>query len=487
LPRHQTLRALIDWSYDLLAREEQLLFTRLGIFAGGFLAAAPSTVCSGNGIDERAILDLLASLVEKSLVTANTSGDETSYTLLESMRDYAVQRLREGGEFDALQHSRVSYFAKFAESAQEQMNDGADVGLRSIEEHLEELRSVLDLTVAQQYDILAGARIANGMARYWHDTGKFAEAYRWYKAILEKGANTLDNKSRGTALLGAGLMSNYLDAFVEARELLEEALETFRRLGDRAQAARCLTGLGVSASYLGQLAEAERLFNECLAIQRELGQERGIAISLVNLGATAQQYRDDPAFAETYFAEALAYARRLNDKPIAARALAQLSLIERDRQNLSRAIELAEENLRICRSLDNRSHVAQALCRLATLHLEEARPVTARAFLKEAVSLLADRIDEGESAELVIAFIRFAAVLTAESQWSSAAELIGFAEQLQTSAQRAESSEDGYRATLLERLTSEISKEALAASISRGRTLTLAQARSILTPSISGQ
>ena len=127
LPRQKTLSALIDWSYDLLTPQEQLLFARLGVFAGGFGLEAATTVCGGEDLDEIDILDLLASLTDKSLVVADTSGDTERYRLLESTAAYALEKLSAAGEREALTRRHAEYFRDQALAAEERYGTGSDV------------------------------------------------------------------------------------------------------------------------------------------------------------------------------------------------------------------------------------------------------------------------------------------------------------------------------------------------------------------------
>jgi len=472
-PRQQTLAALIDWSYQLLSDAEKTLFDRLGIFAGGFTLDQAGAVCAGEGIDPVDVPDIVTSLADKSLVSLDGGAESERYRLLESMRAYAMRRLRGRGE-DAIVFERlVAHVRTYAQTAGREAEAGSASWVRRIEADIDQIRAVLEVIVGQGRDVGAGADILDALRLFWLDSGKYSEAYSWFSTIIERTTESRDTGPRGIALLGAGSMKLYLDAFVEARTLLDEAAGLFRERGDRERLARALNGLGVAANYLGDPEAAQRLFALCLKQYRDLGHELGIASSLLNLGATAQQYDADGSAAEAYFAECLPVARNIGNTSMVARVLGLLCETRRDRGDIEKAIELGEEALALWRSLNNASYVAESLRSLATCYLSLDKHGVARALLTEATQML---VDLEESAELALAFTAFAAILNAEGQPEEAGQLIGYSDRLRLSAERKPSRyEQVLRKTLMDELNATVGEAASEAHVARGRTLSEVQ------------
>ena len=472
-PRQQTLAALIDWSYQLLSDAEKTLFDRLGIFAGGFTLDQAGAVCAGEGIDPVDVPDIVTSLADKSLVSLDGGAESERYRLLESMRAYAMRRLRGRGE-DAIVFERlVAHVRTYAQTAGREAEAGSASWVRRIEADIDQIRAVLEVIVGKGRDVGAGADILDALRLFWLDSGKYSEAYSWFSTIIERTTESRDTGPRGIALLGAGSMKLYLDAFVEARTLLDEAAGLFRERGDRERLARALNGLGVAANYLGDPEAAQRLFALCLKQYRDLGHELGIASSLLNLGATAQQYDADGSAAEAYFAECLPVARNIGNTSMVARVLGLLCETRRDTGDIEKAIELGEEALALWRSLNNASYVAESLRSLATCYLSLDKHGVARALLTEATQML---VDLEESAELALAFTAFAAILNAEGQPEEAGQLIGYSDRLRLSAERKPSRyEQVLRKTLMDELNATVGEAASEAHVARGRTLSEVQ------------
>ncbi len=187
LPRQKTLSALIDWSYDLLTPQEQLLFARLGVFAGGFGLEAATTICGAEDLDEIDILDLLASLTDKSLVVADTSGDTERYRLLESTAAYALEKLGAAGEREALTRRHAEHFRDQALAAEERWGTGSEyawVGAAELE--LDNDRAALEWTLTRGNDAVLGGAIAGALIHVWWSTGLSVEGRYWISLALER-------------------------------------------------------------------------------------------------------------------------------------------------------------------------------------------------------------------------------------------------------------------------------------------------------------
>jgi predicted ATPase len=202
--RQQTLRALVDWSYDLLSATEQALLCRLSVFAGGWALEAAEQVCSDDSVDRQTVFDLLTSLVDKSLVVAEVRNTATRYTLLDTVRQYARDRLQEIGDESTWQRRHFAYFLVMAEDAETQLK-GADQAawLDRLEAEHDNLRSALAWSCSRSGDAAGGLRLGGALWRFWLTRGYFAEGRGWLSGLL---AATLNEKV-GAVRAKAGRLS----------------------------------------------------------------------------------------------------------------------------------------------------------------------------------------------------------------------------------------------------------------------------------------
>ncbi len=321
LPRQKTLGALIDWSYDLLSQREQTLFNRVGIFAGGFSLDAATAVCSGDGIDEIDILDLLASLTDKSLAVAETGGEQERYRMLESTRAYALEKLAAAGERERLARRHGEYFRDQAKEADKRFGTGSTLAwLADVELELDNYRAALEWGLSQGNDAVVGAAIAGALEPLWYRGGLAIEGRYWIEpalermsvaenpqiaarlwralAVLHSAKRTHESAERAVSLYeSAGDGHGAARALVvlawglyqmgridEASETNVRALTALREYGDRPGAARCLVQQAGIANTAGARSEGRDLHAQALAAYKALGDELGAAIVLGNLG-----------------------------------------------------------------------------------------------------------------------------------------------------------------------------------------------------------
>ncbi len=252
LPRQQTLRALIDWSYDLLTESEKTLLRRLSVFAGGWTLSAAEVVCAGEPVEDWEVLDLLTALVDKSLVVAEPLGDGTRYRLLETVRQYGGDRLGESGEAEAVRGRSASCFLALAEEAEPQLQ-GPEQGswLVRLEAEHDNLRSSLAWEEQSAAGAEAGLRLAGSLWRFWFVRGHLSEGRQWLGRALARtkpGAAGPDGASggeatatRGKALNGAGNLAWSQSDYAGARALYEEGLTVRRQLRDQGGISYSLT------------------------------------------------------------------------------------------------------------------------------------------------------------------------------------------------------------------------------------------------------
>jgi predicted ATPase/DNA-binding SARP family transcriptional activator/class 3 adenylate cyclase len=299
LPRHRTLRALIDWSYELLFEQEQLLLRRLSVFAGDFGLEAAESVCAGEGIAGQAVLDLLAQLVDKSLVVAEEQHAETRYRLLETVREFARERLDASDQDAPLARRHAGYYRASAEDARAEAERSGDARRwsRLAQAEHDNLRAALDFYAASG-ETTNEIRLATVLGDFWILRGYYAEGRRRLEGILARRSDR--DALRATAL-------NQLHRIVLRQHDLEEAnavgserLALARQLGDRRGVAWTLVGLANAASTAGDIDAARRMLGEAESLFRALDETMGVVVVANDAGELALLDGDFAAAAEQF-------------------------------------------------------------------------------------------------------------------------------------------------------------------------------------------
>lgn len=431
LPRQQTLRAMIDWSYSLLLEAERTAFWRLAAFSGGWTLEAAEAVCAGGEIDSFEVLDLLTRLVDKSLVIAEEHGGEVRYRCLETIREYALEKLRESGEEATLRSKHFDYFVQLAETAEPQLTGAAQSEwLDRLEAEHDNLRAALQWSAETQSS--SAVRLAGALGRFWDVHAYFTEGRLWLETALSKGteaspawraqslrwagflaarqgdyehANELLNESlelgrsiddkRGiaTSLNHLGYTAFSQGAFDRAKDILQESLSLSRNLKDDASIATALNHLGSVAWLQGDGAAARQRFEESLAIRRKIGDKVGIGKSLYSLGAVAES-QGDYAAARRFLEESLTITREIGDKKLTAYTLAGLGDVASAQGDYEAAHHFHEEGLAASRELADKIGIAYALEGLGNDACLQADYPAARRFFKESLSIRRDMQDK---------------------------------------------------------------------------------------------
>src|SRR5258705_4205762 len=233
LPRHRTLRSTIDWSYDLLTEREQAMLRRVAVFAGGWTLASAEQVCAGDGIDASDIIEQLTPLVDKSLVVTDERAGATRYRMLQTVRQYALDRLRESGEETRWRASHLAYFVALAEEAGPKLRSAEQAQwLRRLEEEHENLRAALEWSLVEAGS-KGGLRLCGALGRFWWTRGHFTEGRQWCTRVLGKPGAEERTQERASVLNAAGVLSYHQGDYPAARALQEESLAICRELGDR--------------------------------------------------------------------------------------------------------------------------------------------------------------------------------------------------------------------------------------------------------------
>jgi predicted ATPase len=377
-PRQRTLRATLDWSHGLLADDERTLFRRLGVFAGGFALEAAEAVGGGGDLAPTAVVGLLAGLVEKSLVVAESRGGAARYRLLETVRAYARERLAGAAEAAAAAERHARFYVALGEHAGPALFAPAyDAWLDRLEDALADLRAALAWCL--RHDPAAGLRLVGALWRFWRLRAHYAEGRRWAEELLARAP--ADAPARGAALLVAGTLAHDLGDASAARARLGESLPLLRAAGDRRGAADALMGLGQLAE--GDPARARALLEESLALYRAIGDTSGgIGNRLYYLGQLALAAGDHTA-ARRLFGESLASARAGTHAGNVGGALAHLGILATAEGDYGRARALLEEALAVARPVAHRAAVGWFLGLLGRLAWFEGAPQRADALLRE--------------------------------------------------------------------------------------------------------
>ena len=406
-PRQRTLRGTLDWSYGLLSESEKRIFSRLAVFAGGWTLEAAETVVADEGVEAREVADLLAGLVGKSLVVAETNQDDgMRYGMLELVRQHALEKLEESGEAQAIRHRHAEYFLALSEEAEPVLlREGEEEAawLARFDAERDNLRAALSSTNERE-DVDLGVRFAGTLWRFWVARGYLDEARRWLERVLARHgwasatarARALDGLSwvairqgdldraqaaateglelRDEAEIEAGLVASFQVLLGElarfrgdyerARELSGRSLALSREVGDKSGVAIALISL---ASILGEEEEYEqagKLFAQSLALGRELNKTGLISSNLINLGFT-RLLEGDLEQAETLSREAVALLRERGHRDSLPWALDNLGWAALSRGDLEGARDRFAECLVLCRELNNRMVAIQNLEGLA--------------------------------------------------------------------------------------------------------------------------
>jgi tetratricopeptide (TPR) repeat protein len=378
LPRQQTLRSLIDWSYELLDSAEKEFLARLSVFAGGWPLEAAERICGGKGIGEVEVFDLLTGLVDKSLVVAEFSPTGTRYSILETVRQYGRDRLREHGSEELWRDRHATYFVSLAEIACPQLRGGNQrIWLDRMEAEHDNLRSVLAWSLEGHRDIEAGLRLAGSIWSFWSVRGHHGEALRWLTELFEANHGLPETANLAKALVGAGYISTHRLGASAGRTYYERSLAIAKSLCDEPAIAECLNGLGIVALAAQELTLAASHYTEALAIFRKLDDKRHVAVGLVNLGEVMRD-QGDLELARSTFEEGLSVYRELGNRSGTAYSLNYLGLLALDRGDTRKARSLLRESLSMFLELDDRLWISHSLERLGEVAREEGDFAAAR-------------------------------------------------------------------------------------------------------------
>ncbi len=427
LPRQQTLRALFDWSYDLLDDAEKAIFRRSSVFSGGWTLEAAEQVCSENEAERDVIVDLLTALVDKSLVVAEEREGQTRYRLPETLLAYGRERLRESGEEARWRQRHLVFFLSFAEAHEPKfrMEDLRSSGDRMEQEH-DNLRAALSWSIADAAEAESALRLAALLWWFWVVRGFLSEGRTWLERILTTLPPDQYRMLRGAVLYGAGRLAQAQDDLDTAQARFEECLAIARAFGKPTGVANTLRSIGTVASIRGDYGTARSMNEQSLAMSRDTGEPMGTAAALGNLGRLAQEQEDYEA-ARRLHEESLAIWRQIGNRRGAALATGFLGLVDLHQGRSESALHRLEESLAVLREQGGPGAVAMLQGFLATAHAERGDLDAARRLYVE--SLLA-QTQLGDRSSTIGCVEGLALACLGQGEQERAARLLGGVERL---------------------------------------------------------
>jgi tetratricopeptide (TPR) repeat protein len=322
MPRHQTLRAAMDWSYNLLVEPEQLLFRRLSIFAGGWTLGAAEFVCadsippappSKGGLKEGDILEWHSHLIVKSLVLAEEKKGTTRYRMPETIRQYAHEKLAGSDEGEGVRKRHLEYFMKFAEGGEPKLQSAEQkTWLKQLELEHDNLRAAFEWGI--QNDTEAALRLACSVQEWWSMRGQIIEGREWTTRLLARIERFQSAKSRARAYNLASFVANRRRDFQAARGFSVIGLENARSSGSDPEIAMALRQMGNSLRFLGEASSARPFFEESLEMYRALKDDWGIAYTLIGLGGLAIEGGGDYLLAQSLYEKSIEKYRSIGDQ-----------------------------------------------------------------------------------------------------------------------------------------------------------------------------
>jgi predicted ATPase/transcriptional regulator with XRE-family HTH domain len=431
IPRHQTMRALIDWSYVSLSRPEQHLFDGLSVFAGGCTLATATAVFPCDDSDELDMLDLLSSLVDKSLLVADLDADEPRYRLLEAYREYGREKLAMRCQYTVVARRHALAYLELAEQLMRAYDATPERRWDSqASPELDNWRAALQWTLAARGDVVTGQRLVGVLLRVW-TTFAYAEGRRWVRTALE----LVDEQTPPTVAAQLYLVEAAIaDDFSEHAAALaagKRALVRYRDLGEVAGTVRALKAVGRSLVLLGRVAEGEPLLQEALTAARTLGDRMQLG-GILECIALARSMDRDIAGARAHFADAVSNYTALGRENAAATVALNQAEAEFIADHAAAALELAADALMTFRTHGDLYSVTNCLGNMAAYLVALARYDEARAYAYEALELARELHLEVHVAWTVQHLAAIAArrpqssIETASDSRRRAARLLGF-------------------------------------------------------------
>ena len=365
--RQQTMRGAVEWSYDLLTEDEKRLFRQLAVFAGGFTIEAAEAICDGVSSEEFGVLDLITSLVDKSLLVSNSHANrDLRFRMLGVIREYAGEVLEVSGDAEAMRERHAIYFLALGEADLYLDSAKANQWINRLREERYNLRSALRWSLVNDPEV--AARLAAGLRTFWILEGYLTEGREWLEEALRR-SNEVPASVRRKVLIAAGSMAQLQGDREKARNLYAEGVAESRAAGDLYQLALATRGLGATAYLQGDFRAAREYVEEALLISRELNDRFAIAASLNRLGDLAR-VEENFAAAQMFFEDSIAILRQLGNINAASNGLTNLGAVAFALADYEHAGAYFAEALMSAQEFGGKIVVSHALDGLAALAVE---------------------------------------------------------------------------------------------------------------------
>ncbi len=388
--RQQTLRALVDWSHDLLADDERALFRRLSLHAGGFDAEAAAAVAGDAPLAPDQVPALLASLADKSLLNRVAGAEAPRWRMLETLRDYARERLAAHNETAPFAERHCAHYFVVAKAVKNGLLGAQQAQwVRRGELELDNLRAAMALALAGGTDAFIAVKLAVALQGFWQQRGYAREGREAVRRALALPAVAASPLAKSHALYVDAMLSHSLGEPAEAVRQLQACLALRRELGAPVEIAATLSTLGMALLQAGDAAAAREHDAEALRLFTELGDKRGMAIGHEHLAMCALHAADD-AEAQAQGERGLALAQRIGYHECAVTCQLLLGAVAFERGDLDRAARLGADALALARDSGNRREEAKALRARARLALARGDAEAACAPLAEALQVFVD-------------------------------------------------------------------------------------------------
>ena len=423
LPRQRTLQAAMNWSHDLLSDKERAVLRRLAVFAGGWSLEAAEAVCAGDGIEQSEILDLLTQLVDKSLVVGETHGAVARHRLLETVRQYGLDRLLESGEAHEIRGRHRDWCLALAEQAKPEWSEAdRSLWLARLETEHDNLRAALAWSLEENAEV--GLRLAVALNRFWRRS-HYEEGRAWLTKLLERGGQTSPLvRARGFNSVGSLAWSQ--GDFRHAVAMSERGLSLSRQLEDKSGIAHSFFTLGLTEMALGDYDRAARLLEESQNLYRDVGDKEAMANVLRHRGHMAAR-QGNYSFATALLGEALPLFQEMGNKTGIAFSLRHLGVTKHYQHDTREALELLEQSLALFREVGHVEGTVYALTGLGSALAQEGNTARASSLFRESLALSRKH---GIKWAILECLYGLAAVSACQGQPERAARLLGAAESL---------------------------------------------------------
>jgi len=465
--RHQTLRATLEWSYDLLTSSEQRLLSRLSMFAGSWTLDAAEAVGADRAGIADALIDVLACLVDKSLVIVEDNDDETRYRMLQPTREYAFERLTASGDSEATARAHACFYHAFAQQAAEGLRGRYQQRwTRRVGRELDNVRAALRWTLTNN-EVEWGLSIAASLCHFWQKHGHLSEGRQWLDQLLAMDGNVSDTVS-AHALDSAGLLAYTQDAYDKAIDLFEHSLVLYQRTENEAGIATVCEHLGKVALSQGKYDQAASYLHESKERATASGNTAIVAATCIALAVVyGRQGQTNQAI--PLLEQSAKLYRELGDTRGVGAALGNLGWAALSEGDYERAKALLEESLALTRDVNNQGNLAWLLMSLGRVALEQGDHAQAAVRFQESLPIVKMN---GDQERMAYCLEGLAASISTQGGATQAARLIGAAQVIrETIGAPVPPADRQMYEQLLATTRKQLDEAVLNAALTAGRTL----------------